>query len=107
MKRTIILYHKEDEILPYSGCSFHLAYLRSLDMDSNDKDGTAVAPEESAAQEQTGVHCVELKLHQSARRAAVHGDSDHGDDRRGSPHNEWICGLPTWKLVAPMIRATL
>jgi hypothetical protein len=112
MSRTIILYHKEDEILPYDGCSFHLAHLRSLGIDSGDpsaadEDGTAAAAASAAeeeARERTGVRCVELRLNQSMHRAAAHGDNN---DDRGSPHNEWICGLPTWKQVAPMIRAAL
>ncbi len=105
MSRTIILYHKEDEILPYDCCSFHLAHLRSLGL-HNDEDSTAppAAATEVEARERTGVRCVELRLHQSVRRAEAHGDSD---DDRGSPHNAWICGLPTWKQVAPMIRAAL
>ena len=107
MSRTIILYHKDDEILPYERCSFHLAYLRSLGVASSGSTAAEAAAAEAAAQERTGVRCVELKLHQSARQAAAHGDSDHVDDRRGSPHNEWICGLPSWQHVAPMIRAAL
>lgn len=125
MSNTIVLYHKQDEILPYRGCSFHLAYLRSLGVDvgydslctNDDEEGTdpdavawnedRVAAAEASAQERTGVQCIELQLHKSARRRAAHGDDD-GDDRdRGSPHNEWVTGLPSWKQVAPMIRNAL
>ena len=94
--------------MPYERCSFHLAYLRSLGVASSGPFTAAeAAAAEKAAQERTGVRCIELKLHQSARQAVAHGDNDHGDDRRGSPHNEWICGLPSWQQVAPMIRAAL
>lgn len=111
MSRTIILYHKKDEVLPYDGCSFHQAYLRSLGIDSdgapagNDQTDTAAA---AAAQEKTAVRCVELELPPAIGRTTPHGDNDHGgDDRNGSPHNEWICDLPSWNEVARLIRAAL
>ena len=76
-KRTIILYHPDDEIIPYESASFHRAFLQSLGEGAPD-----------------GVRCVELSL--PARRGAAHGDRDPA-----SPHNEWLCGLPTWNVRPP------
>ena len=76
-KRTIILFHPDDEIIPYESASFHRAFLQSLGEGAPD-----------------GVRCVELSL--PARRGAAHGDRDPA-----SPHNEWLCGLPTWNVRPP------
>ena len=77
---------KDDEILPYNGCSFHQAFLQSHCA----VDGTDT--------QQSGVRCLELKLAPSGRT---------GREDRGSPHNEWICSLPSWTEVVPMIQAEL
>ena len=47
---------------------------------------------------QSGVRCLELHLAPSGRA---------GREDTGSPHNEWICSLPSWAEVVRMIQAEL